>query len=242
MPSAAIDVGSNTLRLLIGDIRENTVSRIHTDRAITRLARGMMDSGKLSEEGIRKSIQVLKAFADSMACHGVSCVKAVGTSALREAENSEEFIEMVFRETGIRTEVITGTREAELTAKGVLIGFRRTDGALIIDIGGGSTEWIILGGQNTGESPVCGSLLLGVVTLLERFIKTDPPSSGEISSIIREIDLRLLPLKQQSAGRAVTVTDFIGTGGTITTLSVIDLGMKNYDCQKVHMHAISLQR
>jgi exopolyphosphatase/guanosine-5'-triphosphate,3'-diphosphate pyrophosphatase len=173
-----------------------------------------------------------------MASYGVSHVKAVGTSALREAENSGEFVEKAFHETGIRIEVISGMREAELTAKGVLLDFKGTTGPLIIDIGGGSTEWII----HKGESPVCGSLFLGVVTLLERFIKTDPPSPHEIASVIREIDSQLLPLKSEISGRSMHVTDFIGTGGTITTLAALDLGLKEYDHEKVHMHGISLDR
>jgi exopolyphosphatase/guanosine-5'-triphosphate,3'-diphosphate pyrophosphatase len=242
MRSAAIDVGSNTLRLLIGDIRDNTLCRVYEDRAITGLARRLGDSGRLGEENIEKSIAVLKAFADSVARHGVSRVKAVGTSALREAENSDEFVRRVLRETGIQIEVIQGTREAELTAKGILPGFRGTDGSLIIDIGGGSTEWILAGGGETPESPIRSSLFLGVVTLLERFVKADPPSSGEITALIGEIDSQLLPLKQELARRLPSVEDLIGTGGTITTLAALDLGLKKYDHERVHMHSISLKR
>jgi exopolyphosphatase/guanosine-5'-triphosphate,3'-diphosphate pyrophosphatase len=241
MRSAAVDVGSNTLRLLIADVHDNVLSRIYTGRTITRLAGGMRDSGRLREDNMRKSISVLKTFADFMAEYGVARVKAVGTSALREAKNSGEFVERAFHETGIRIEVIPATREAELTAKGILLGFKETDGSLMIDIGGGSTEWIL---HRKGSSPslFCGSLLVGVVNLSERFIRTDPPSPDDISSLNKEIDAHLLPLTQVIAEQALSLKDFIGTGGTITTLASVDVQLKEYDAEKVHLHKIPSER
>ncbi len=196
----------------------------------------------LSEESIEKSIAVLKTFADSATRYRVSRMKAVGTSALREAENSDEFVRRALRETGIRIEVISGAREAELTANGVLPGFGGTDASLIIDIGGGSTEWILTGGGETPEPPVHGSLSLGVVALLERFVEADRPSPGEITALLAEIDSRLLPLKQELARRLSSVREFIGTGGTITTLAALDLGLREYDHERIHLHSITLKR
>jgi exopolyphosphatase/guanosine-5'-triphosphate,3'-diphosphate pyrophosphatase len=241
MRSSAIDVGSNTLRLLIGDIRDNMVSRIHSDRAITRLAEGMSDSGVLREENMRKSISVLKTFADVMSRYGVTRAKAVGTSALREAENSREFLERALRDSGIQIAVISGLREADLTAKGILMGIEETAGSLIIDIGGGSTEWIIPSAQGSRRTPECGSLSLGVVTLLERFISTDPPSHNEITALTRGIDAELLLLKQEISGRFPAFTTLVGTGGTITTLAALDLGLEEYDHEKVHLHVIPFE-
>ena len=241
MRSSAIDVGSNSLRLLVGDIRDNMVSRIHSARAITRLAEGVSDSGVLQEENMRRSISVLKAFTDVMSRYGVTRAKAVGTSVLREAENSREFLERALRDSGIRIEVISGLREAELTAKGILLGLEKADGLLIIDIGGGSTEWIIRSGKVARGSPEYGSLPLGVVTLLERFISTDPPSHNEISALTRGIDAELLPLKQERSGRFPEFATFIGTGGTITTLAALDLGLEEYNHEKVHLHVIHFE-
>ncbi len=239
MRFAAIDVGSNTLRLLIGDIQDNILSRIYADRAITRLAQGIRDTGVLREENMKKSLSVLKDFSRSISGYGVARVKAVGTSALRDAGNGREFIDTVSQDTGIGIEIISGMREAELTVKGILMGVRDTAGvSLIVDIGGGSTEWII---YKSRESPLCGSLPVGVVHLFERFIKTDPPSPDDISSLGREIDAHLLPLRQEIA-EPLSVRDFIGTGGTITTLASMDLQLKEYDPEKVHMHKIPLQR
>lgn len=240
MRAAAIDVGSNTLRLLIGDVHGNALSRIHADRAITRLAEGIRDTGILRRENMKKSVSVLKDFSRSISQHRVTRVEAVGTSALRDAGNSREFLDMVFQETGIEIQIISGTREAELTVKGILMGAKERDGvSLIVDIGGGSTEWIL---HKNHESPLCGSLHAGVVNLFERFIKTDPPSSADIASLNKEIEAHLLPLKRKITEQALSVKDFIGTGGTITTLASMDLQLKEYDPEKVHMHKIPLPR
>lgn len=241
MRSSAIDVGSNTLRLLIGDIRDNMVSRIHSDRAITRLAQGMSDSGVLGEENMRRSVSILRTFADIMSRYEITRAKAVGTSALREAENSREFLEKALRDSGIQIEVISGLREAELTAKGILMGIEDTVRSLIIDIGGGSTEWIIPGTQDSRGTPECGSLPLGVVTLLERFISTDPPLPGEIAALTSGIDAELLQLKRELSGHFPASTTFVGTGGTITTLAALDLGLEEYDHEKVHLHVIPFE-
>ena len=108
MPYAAIDVGSNTLRLLIGDTQKDRVSRLYADRAITRLAEGVRETGALRKENMMRSVSVLRDFSQTIARYEVSCVKAVGTSALREATNSRDFITKAFQETGIRIEIIPG--------------------------------------------------------------------------------------------------------------------------------------
>ncbi len=240
MRAAAIDAGSNTLRLLVGEIHGNSLSRIHADRAITRLAGGLRDTGTLGRENMRKSVSVLKDFARAIEAHGATRTKAVGTSALRDARNSREFLDMVLQETGIEIEIISAMREAELTVSGILMGGKKRDGvSLIVDVGGGSTEWILC---KDHESFASGSLQIGVVNLFERFIKTDPPSPADISSVNREIDAHLFSLKKEMGKRAFPAKDFVGTGGTITTLAAIDLHLNEYDPEKVHMHSIPMER
>jgi exopolyphosphatase/guanosine-5'-triphosphate,3'-diphosphate pyrophosphatase len=240
MRAAAIDVGSNTLRLLIGDIHGNTLSRVHADRAVTRLAEGIRDTGVLGQENMRKSLSVLKDFARLVEKYGAARVEAVGTSALRDAGNSREFLDTVLQDAGIAIKIISGIREAELTVKGILMGVKeKNDASLIIDIGGGSTEWIL---HKSHGSPFCGSLRLGVVDLFERFIRKDPPSQADIASLNDEVDAHLLPLKQALAEKACPVKNLIGTGGTITTLASMDLCLEKYDGEKVHMHTIPLRR
>lgn len=243
MRCAAIDVGSNTIRMLIGDVDGPVISRLYSDRAITRLGAGIRESGILKEENMRRSLTVMKGFAHTIATYGVSRVRAVGTSALRSATNNEQFIDAVFREAGIPIRIISGLREAELTAKGVLLGFgRAVRPFFIIDIGGGSTEWISLK-PDRSEVPVYGSLSAGVIDLLEKFIKTDPPSPDDLNYLNSEIDSLLLQtfsaeLPEQQPIRAVLV----GTGGTVTTLASIDLGLRTYEQERIHMHKISLER
>jgi len=239
MRAAAIDVGSNTLRMLIGNIYDHGVTRLSFQRAITRLAQGMANSGVLSEKKMRESLVVLKGFSQSLAHYGTIPVRAVGTSALREARNGQHFIDTVFRKTGIQIEIISGMREAELTLRGVTLGIETTGSSLIIDIGGGSTEWI-LSQRGSPQSTLYGSLPLGVVTLCERFVGGDPPSHKEVSALSAEINAHLQPLRQELTERAVPPAHVVGTGGSITTLASMDLCLDAYNHEKIHMHSIPL--
>lgn len=245
MLSAAIDVGSNTLRMLIGEVVNNELSCIYTDRAITRLAEGVRETHMLGEPNMQESIAVLKAFSQEIEKFRAVKVKAVGTSAVRDAGNSMEFITRVFNETGIRIEAVSGLREAELTIKGILLGFKKavTDRpVLAIDIGGGSTEWIITSTHRQQGGFLCDTVPLGVVNLHESFIKSDPPSCHEVKSIKNEIDILFKPLQKELADSQDDALCLIGTGGTITALAAMELGLAEYDHSRVHMHDISLER
>ncbi len=240
--SAAIDVGSNTIRLLIGGIRKNRLNRIYSGRITTRLAEGIANSGRLKTVNIGKSLSAIKEFYSLISGCGIKNIRAVGTSAVREAENSREFLEAVYNETGIKVESITGIEEARLTARGLLSGINKpSPSLLIIDIGGGSTEWIIQTGPLSKDRLLSDSLPAGVVKLFERFIRTDPAAPDELAAINNEIDSiiagnELRTLTHKSGWM------LIGTGGTITTLASIDLGLDEYDGEKVHMHVIPLEK
>ncbi len=242
MRSAAIDVGSNTIRMLIADVRDNVLHRIFSARRITRLAEGVRDSGILRRQNLEESVSVLKGFSSSSADYGAGRVSAVGTSALRDARNSQEFVDAVFRDTGIRIRTISGLEEAELTAEGILLGFGGTDIPLfIIDIGGGSTEWIIHDPAVAGTS-VCGTMPVGVINILERFVNADPVSADELRALNSEIGSHLERLHKEVMRSLPKNTVFVGTGGTVTTLACLDLGLKAYDPERIHMHRISLRR
>src|SRR4030042_2176219 len=142
---ASIDVGSNTLRLLIGNVKNSRIDDVLYERRITRVGEGVDQTGRLQEENIEASLAALREFSYLISKHGVRDVRSVATSALREASNSHIFIEKVFTDTGIPIKVISGEKEAELTLKGVLSSlphsvFRIPYSAFIVDIGGGSTE------------------------------------------------------------------------------------------------------
>jgi exopolyphosphatase/guanosine-5'-triphosphate,3'-diphosphate pyrophosphatase len=171
-------------------------------------------------------------------------VSAVATSALREAHNSKVFIKRVLADTGISVNVISGDKEAELTLKGTLSSFpdsslNNNHSLLIMDIGGGSTEWILCRGKN----PVAmASIPIGVIKLHENCIKTDPVSGADIFALNREILPALEILKMGIRNQINTETRFIGTAGTFSTLASIDLHLEIYSREKIHFHRIPLTR
>lgn len=242
MITAAIDVGSNTLRMLIGEVKAGELTRIYTARSITRLAAGITETGFFREDNMQQSHLALKDFALAIAKHKVKSVRAVGTSALREAVNSKTFIDKVFTETGLQMEIISGEEEARLTAKGVILGSKNlVSSPLIIDIGGGSTEWIIQPERHS--KPLShGTVPVGVINMTEKFMKTDPPSNTDMAMLLDEIDARFSAVKYEILNHVYTNARLIGTGGTITTLAAIDLGLKAYNPERIHLHNIPMDK
>ncbi len=236
MNLAGIDIGTNTLRMLIADAGRTEMREIRSERQITRLGQDLDLTGRLSREAAERSLTVLRGFAEAIHLHAVLHLRAVGTSALRNAANASEFISEVKRKTGIDIEIVTGEEEARLTLLGVvkaLETFGGRDGIrrgpmLVIDVGGGSTEIIA---KRSDDEVSVHSLPLGAVYLSERFVRHDPSSDDEIQSmreIIRaEMDRRsLMPL-----GPGVVL---IGTAGTVTTMAAIDQKMTRYDPGKIN--------
>lgn len=236
---ASIDVGSNTIRLLIGSVDSGKILRLTNELAITRLAENISETGMLKKERMLKSLSALKKFSRLISDFGVDCVKAVGTSALREAKNSEEFLEMVLSETGIKINVISGIEEARLTAKGVLHDMPKSSSSLILDIGGGSTEWILC---KDSAIIMTKTIPTGVVKLFEKYIKSDPPSNQDIAELEKEIETVVLPIKSEIEKSINKKTSFIGTAGTITTFASMDIGLSEYDHEKVQNYIIPVQR
>jgi exopolyphosphatase/guanosine-5'-triphosphate,3'-diphosphate pyrophosphatase len=243
LPSAAIDVGSNTFRLLIGNVTNNIIEDVFYGRSITRLAEGINQNKMLKNERIETSIAALKEFSSIIQSHGIRTIRAIGTSALREACNADIFIRRVLADTGISIEVISGEKEAELTLKGILSSLPDSmiadHSIFIVDIGGGSTEWILC----RGKYPVdMGSIPIGVIKLHENFIRTDPVSESDISALSREILSSLGILKKRIGHYIKRKTNFMGTAGTFSTLASVDLQLETYSREKIHLHRIPLSR
>lgn len=240
---ASIDIGANTLRLLIGKFEDNIISDIHYLRRITRLGSGVIQSGKLSPERMDASLSALKEFSSIISGSNVKHIRAVATSALREASNARFFIEKVFKETGITIEVISGEEEANFTLKGLLGSFSGTNllkkTLFIVDIGGGSTEWILYRDERAISKD---SIPIGVVKLNEDYIKSDPVSKDEIAKIKDNITPFLEDIKNKTGIYLDEQTIFVGTAGTFTTIASIDLGLETYSREKVHLHRIPLER
>jgi len=239
---AVIDVGSNTIRLLIGEIEDHKITDVYSDRKITRLGNKVDQTGRLQDENMRASLAVLREFSSLLAGYRVERVRAVATSALREASNSDSFVKEVLDNTGIPIEVIPGEKEAELTLKGVLLSLPDSvpggpGSSFIVDIGGGSTEWI-LHGDNLLDM---GSIPVGVIKLTRKFIKTDPLSRADIAHLDREIISLLNGLETRVGQHINGHTHFIGTAGTFTTIASVDLGLDAYSREKIHLHRISLE-
>lgn len=241
---ASIDTGSNTLRLLIADIStDKKIKDVYYDRRVTRLGAGIDKEKKIKKENLELSLNAFKDFSKAISRYRVINTIAFGTSALREALNADEFINKVDEATGIKIKVISGEKEAELTLKGIILSFPddilEEQELCIVDIGGGSTEIIFL----KNKKPVfMRSIPLGVIKLLNRFLKSDPPEESEISDMLSETDKYLKDLKINMKSMLNNKFIFVGTAGTFSTIASIDLMLEEYDRKKIHLHRIPYER
>ena len=227
MRIASIDIGTNTFRILVGEVKDKELKKLYIDRVITRLGGGFNKRGRITEDAAIRALRVLGRFADVLKKYQVEKIRAVATSVVRESINGYEFLERVLRETGIRAEVISGEEEARLTVKGVLKSVSvNSEYSVILDVGGGSTEYALV---ERNEILGLTSTNLGVVHLTERFLKSDTPSKSDISVISEEIwnvlSSELLWMPKVSNNKLT----LIGTAGTPTTLAAIELGLEKYD-------------
>lgn len=239
---AGIDIGTNTLRLLIAQTAQDTFIEIHSERRITRLGEDLHRTGCLSPEAQKRTVETLLDFSSKVRQHRAAAVSAIGTSALRNAENAGSFLAEVSARTGLSIRVITGEEEAWLTLLGVAralrgIAFEEKGEplapALVVDIGGGSTEFIAV---RTGAAPREASIPLGAVYLTERFIKHDPPLEGEVDllrqTIRKEVDTCGI---RPNSGSTVLA----GTAGTVTTLAAMEQRLTEYEPEKINGFRLS---
>lgn len=230
---AAIDFGTNTARLLIVDpVEGGGFSHVHLQREVVRMGGGFSREQGLSEEAIERGLSCLARFAAVIRNHGVKSVRAVATSAVRDALNGAAFVQRVRRETGLDLEVIDGVAEGNLTLAGVRAGLdRQYVEILVMDVGGGSTEYTV---SRAGRTEYVKSLPLGVVRLTE-----GKESVAAMEVKIRK-ELELLRADLQASGMHLQQgTPLIGTAGTATTLAAINMGMVDYDYRKVNNSVIS---
>jgi exopolyphosphatase/guanosine-5'-triphosphate,3'-diphosphate pyrophosphatase len=220
---AAIDLGTNTTRLIVADVTDNTVDAILRRTTITRLGEGVDARRRLLPLPITRVRNCLSDYRRELESLGAERALLVATSAVRDAENGEAFLGEIEWSYGFTTRLLTGEEEAELTLRGV---GDVDDGTLVVDIGGGSTELI------ASERRV--STELGSVRLTERFLESDPPTAGALAELARAIR-SLLEEHDLSARRG------IGVAGTVTSLAALDLGLVEYDPERVHGHRLGLE-
>jgi len=230
MKYGAIDIGTNSIRLLIAQIENGEIVKSFKTLQITRIGENVDHTGMISTAAMDRTIKALKQFMMIIEEEGLSSVPIIATSAVRDAKNKADFLEQVKIEVNANIQIISGEREAELGFLGVQKGFKQSFGdVIVVDIGGGSTELII--GSQTGIHHLI-SLNMGAVRMTEKYLYSVPVSIGEIDTLISALDSMLKPtvhkIKQYKIDR------MIGIGGTATTLAAVAQNMAVYDPSKIH--------
>jgi len=235
---ASIDAGANAVRMLIADFDPEKgragFKRLRYERRTTRL--GSFEGGSLSENRMRATLETLKEYCQIISDYAPDRVRAVGTSAFREAPNSKDLLREVFYETGIRIEVISPEREARLTALGVAYFLPDLPAhALILDVGGGSTEWVLLKEKTLIK---WGSIPVGVVKLWDR-IKGLSDWEGVLE---KELSAFSFTLKENFPSLPEDSLTLIETGGTASTIAMMDLELPRYEHERIHGHRVGIER
>ena len=230
MRVAAIDQGTNTTRLLVADVHDGLVKDVEARTEITRLGEGVDTRRRLLPLPITRVRNVLTDYRREAERLGAERILLVATSAVRDAENGEAFLGEIEWSYGFTTRLLNGNDEAELTFRGVTSDRRLERPTLVLDLGGGSTEFVVAGPDGVSFRE---SVDIGSVRLTERFLHGNPPSDAELTACATYV-LGRIP---QISG----VNDAIGVAGTITTLAAIELGMDVYDRDRIHGHRLSLE-
>lgn len=229
----SVDIGTNSVRLLVADLEgPGGLRRLWGDRAIPRLGAGLGSSGALSGQAVERTVTIVRRFLESARALGVQKVLAAATSAVREAANRELLLERLEQETGLRARVLSGQEEALWTMEGMQCVWERTpEEWLGVDIGGGSSEFILARGNRAVE---VRSLPLGMVKLTEEFLPGDPPSEKDMERCRDRVRRSLQGALGDLGLNRMPQLAVAGTAGTITTLAALEKGMKYYDGEAVH--------
>jgi exopolyphosphatase/guanosine-5'-triphosphate,3'-diphosphate pyrophosphatase len=224
---AAIDCGTNSTRLLVADGEGRTLERL---MRITRLGQGVDATRRLAPEAIDRTIAVLREYREVMDRFGVERVRMTGTSAARDAANRDEFFDAAEAVVGARPELLSGEEEGRLSFAGATSELSADDGPfLVVDIGGGSTEFVV----GTAEAEGVVSLDIGCVRITEKFIFSDPPAPEELSQAISVIHSYLEDVERELPG-VKDVRRLVGLAGTVTTMAAVEIGLAEYDRHRIH--------
>ena len=230
---AAIDCGTNSIRLLIADINGDNFQEITREMEIVRLGQGVDATGKFDPEAIERTLTATRRYAEIIASKGVEKIRFCATSATRDASNRDLFIDGVREILGIEPEVIPGTEEAELSFIGATKGLTHTESPyLVVDIGGGSTEFVL------GDSEVkyAKSVNIGCVRMSERHLNKAPQDPLAVQKAIQDIEdaiaeaAYIVPIKEAKT--------LIAVAGTATTVAAAALGLSEYDRHSIHLSRI----
>lgn len=244
MNLAAIDIGTNSTRLLISSYTDGKIKTLIRETKITRIGKGIKDTGSISEEQALLTIKTLKRYKSLIDKFKVEKYLAAGTSALRRADNCNEFIKKTFNETAIKLEIISGLKEAAFSFNGAVKSLNLQQKikippkVLVADIGGGSSEFIL--GDKYFNILLIKSLYTGCVRASEDYLQSDPPQKQEIILLNKTIKEKI----EQALSDFKKYEDFIiiGLAGTISSLASISINLKKYKMEKINYLKLDLKK
>jgi len=241
---AVIDVGTNSIKLLVADVRGRDVTPVHEESKQTRLGKGFYETHRLQPETIAHTAAAVWEFAEIAREKNAGSVRVIATSAARDAMNPTDLTGAIERASGLKTEIITGAREADWAFQGVTTDAELAkQPLLLLDVGGGSTEFILGRGVNKSFAR---SFPLGTVRLMEQFPHSDPPRKSEFNAcrnwlqhfLTHEVRPQLEPALKKQAGEI----RFVGTGGTTSILARIEKKLDRFDREKIERTVLSFDQ
>lgn len=225
---AAVDVGTNSVRLLVAEPSVNGITHLERLMTVTRLGQGVDATGRLHDDALRRTLDCIAGYAARWTELDVTRVRIAATSAVRDAANRDAFFDGVRDIAGVDAEVLSGEEEARTAFRGATASLDAAAPYLVLDIGGGSTEFIL----GTAEPEAETSRQLGCVRLTERCVSSDPPSSEELDRARAVIDAELDAVQALFEPRAAAT--LIGVAGTVTTVGALHLGLPAYLPERIH--------
>jgi exopolyphosphatase/guanosine-5'-triphosphate,3'-diphosphate pyrophosphatase len=238
---AALDCGTNSLRLLVADVDGSSLVDVVRRMEIVRLGEGVDKTGRLSDAALGRTFRVLDDYATVIRGCGAEAVRMVATSASRDAANREVFVSGVVERLGVEPEVITGDEEAALSFDGATRELGADSGLeppyLVVDIGGGSTEFVL--GDNDGPQ-AARSVDVGCVRMTERHLRHDPPTAEQIAAATADVERAI-----EQAAEAVAISKaktLVGLAGSVTTVVALALELTAYDPERIHHARITAEQ
>jgi exopolyphosphatase / guanosine-5'-triphosphate,3'-diphosphate pyrophosphatase len=227
---ASLDLGTNSTRVLVARPTDGGIEVLDRRNTITRLGQGVGTSGRLAPDAVERTLACLRGYHEILDRHGVERVRVAATSASREAANRDEFFDAVEALIGTRPELLSGDDEGRLSFRGATGELDPATGPfLVVDIGGGSTEFIV--GTDRVEGVM--SVDIGCVRLTEKFLLHDPPQPEELSACIGLTDAYLDDVVREIPAAAEART-LVGLAGTVTTVAAVEIGLETYDRDRIH--------
>lgn len=228
---AAIDCGTNSIRLLIADVDQGALTDVVRLMRVVRLGEGVDATGRFSDAALERTLAATREYAELIELHDVGRIRFVATSATRDAANRDVFIDGVCELLGVEPEVISGNEEAALSFQGAasVLSLGESDNLLVVDLGGGSTEFVM---GNVDGVTVARSMNMGCVRFTEKFLATDPPTASETAAAVNRARELI-----QSASMEVPLsqaTALVGVAGSVTTITAHALGLEEYSSEAIH--------